>query len=70
MMFHRHKWEVTAVQLMYEAWFTPRDGTQVGPDSPATEVLRSCSQCGKLRTTTLSGHWTLEQVKGDKPHGN
>jgi len=26
-------------------------------------VLQKCSDCGKLRTQTLDGHWTLEELK-------
>lgn len=29
-----------------------------------TVVLYRCRSCGDVRTKTLDGHWTLDQIKG------
>jgi hypothetical protein len=56
-MFHRHKWYIVGSQTLnwrYEGVL--KDMT--------TQVLHKCSECGKVKTTEVDGHWTTEQLKG------
>lgn len=59
-LFHWHRWTTIAVQRMFQRLYE-LSGEKFGTDEPITEVLQRCD-CGKLRTVTLAGHWTLEQV--------
>ena len=61
-----HHWVAVAVDRVAEAYFFQRGshaGEKFGEDAPITEVLQKCSDCGKFRTTTLDGHWKLEELK-------
>ena len=58
MLWHRHKWKVTGAVLMER---TVRHSILGEMSSPITEVLQVCD-CGMVRTITLDGHWTLEQL--------
>ena len=31
-------------------------------ECPVTEVLQVCGKCGMVRTVTLDGHWSLDQL--------
>jgi len=54
-MFHRHDWVAVGV------W----QGECIQIKGLATLVLFWCSACRDVRTQTLDGVWTLEQVKGE-----
>jgi hypothetical protein len=57
-----HKWKSIAVNKGYEEHFDTFTHFKVGSDSPYTEILQRCEKCEALRTKTLEGHWTLEQI--------
>jgi hypothetical protein len=57
MFWHRHKWKVTGAQLLYRFYGEERDIR-----CPITEVLLVCD-CAGVKTETLEGHWTLEQLQ-------
>jgi hypothetical protein len=59
MFWHRHKWKVAGAQLLQRI---TRHATLGEMKSPITEVLEIC-ECGALRTLTLDGSWTLEQLQ-------
>lgn len=59
-MFHRHRWVSIAAQKMQQ-WYESALLSHVSGAEDITKVLQRC-ECEKLRTITLSGHWTLEQV--------
>lgn len=64
-MHIRHKWEAVAVQPMLE-WSTCH-GVRVtapGDETPITKVLSRC-WCGKVKSQTLEGRWTLFQIRGE-----
>jgi hypothetical protein len=56
--FHQHRWTVTGSHMMMRGPF----GIDPSRATPITEVLLVCS-CGKVKTLTLDGHWTLEQLQ-------
>lgn len=68
MPFHKHRWVALGAQLMMEDIFNNRTMQKfdVAP-KPVTEVLQRCADrsCASLRTTSLDGHWTLEQIRGE-----
>jgi len=40
-------------------------GGEVIGDSRDTDVLYRCSRCGKVRSETIKGRWTLEALNGE-----
>jgi hypothetical protein len=55
--FHHHQWTITGI--------TPVRGYHLSSPErtwPATSVLQVCD-CGEVRTSTLTGAWTLEQLQ-------
>jgi len=50
-----HKWYVIAVQ---QTQYVHLGGGDV------TGVLYACAKCSEFKVEKLSGHWTLEQLKG------
>jgi hypothetical protein len=70
--FFSCKWEVRNVQPML-AQVSPVVGAMWGFDSrqtrpePVTQVLQVCKVCGKLRTETLHGNWTMNDLVGGLP---
>lgn len=59
---HRHRLEAVAVQpgpAKPAVLFAPAP-------APATIVLYHCSGCHHTETTTLTGTWTLGQVRGEQ----
>lgn len=64
-MFHFfHRWVSVAADLMSYQHYNRRTMQEFGNPEPITEVLQKCS-CGKVRTVTLDGHWTLAQINGN-----
>jgi hypothetical protein len=58
-----HDWEVRGAMQMYRV--TPVYGIVLQAPSegtPITEVLYRCRDCGDVKTETLDGHWTYEQL--------
>ena len=63
-LWHRHKWKVRAVSLMFEV-----NNQFPNVRKPVTEVLMVCEDCGSPETKCLDGHWRLGdllQTKLDK----
>ena len=62
------KWEPVAVQPMNLVSRDIYDWSELDTEhpEPVTEVLERCTVCGDIKTRTLSGRWTLAQVKGEK----
>jgi hypothetical protein len=54
---HCHKWQVVASHLA--KWVS-------GGKGDCTNILYRCEKCGGLKTETLHGQWTLEQLKGQR----
>jgi hypothetical protein len=61
MFWHRHKWKVTGAQHLDRV---TRHVVLGEIKSPITEVLELCD-CGALRTLTVDGHWSIEQLQPD-----
>lgn len=49
--------------MMQRVTFYPQFGELA---TPITEVLVVCRKCGDLETRTLTGHWSLEQLRADR----
>jgi hypothetical protein len=60
-MIHlRHKWDAKAIEHLYRgSIFDSRP-----PAEPLTAVLYYCPTCKRVKEERITGHWTLEQVKG------
>jgi hypothetical protein len=56
--FHRHRWVVRGVQNLQRI---TRHATLGEMSSPITEILERCD-CGAIRTLTVDGTWSLEQM--------
>lgn len=66
MHWFRHEWESIAVDHLEQ--FRTLHGVRIGDpsdDLPITKVLQRCA-CSDLRTITLDGSWTLEQVEKER----
>ena len=67
------KWEVRNVQTMLAAP-SPVHGaiwgysTEDVKPEPVTQVLQVCKVCGRLRTETLHGNWTMNDLVGGLPN--
>jgi hypothetical protein len=59
MFWHRHKWKVTGAHQLANITRHLRLGEV---HAPITEVLFVCD-CGRVKTETLDGHWTMEQLQ-------
>ena len=55
---HRHRWEPVAISV-----HAPPGMFAMAPQ-PTTAVLSRCG-CGKVGAVSLSGRWSLEQVRGE-----
>jgi len=68
-MFMFHSWRVIAVYNRDEPMVDKLDGDLIEDGDckpvtrPRTDILYRCP-CGKVKTKTVQGKWTLEQVKG------
>lgn len=61
---HRHSWRIIGARLM-ELVRPPLCGEwTVGklPGEPVTEVLSRCATCNAVKTNTLAGKWSLEEL--------
>jgi len=58
--WHQHGWKVTGAQQMESVHSMIVAAHTVR--SPITEVLMVCD-CGQLKTITLDGHWTVQQLQ-------
>jgi hypothetical protein len=64
-----HKWEIRGVQPM-EMGQSPVAAAVWNfnvadlPPEPVTQVLQVCKVCGRIRTETLHGNWTLNDLNG------
>ena len=68
-MHWRHRFEPIAVQQMIKQ--SPADvfagnseDLKRGLGIHQTLILEQC-ECGRVQTTTIRGHWSLEQVQGN-----
>lgn len=59
--FWQHRYEPTGVREMVKHVYVY--SVRIGNGEPTTEVLYRCA-CGATKTKTLTGHWTLAEVKG------
>jgi hypothetical protein len=59
----RHEHTETEIAVWY--WSQPPTLYRPVPPVPQTIVLLRCIDCGHCDTETLSGHWTLSQVRGN-----
>ncbi len=69
-LFHFHRFKPTAANPMIETIVARIVyGVRFPIENPSkrevTDILYSCD-CGKVKTTTIRGHWTLEQITGKK----
>jgi predicted NAD/FAD-binding protein len=70
-----HKWEIKGVQPM-EMRLSPvvaavwNFNVTDQPSEPVTQVLQVCKVCGKLRTETLHGNWTWNDLVGGNAPAN
>lgn len=62
-----HKWEVVTSQPMKMRRLHPFTFDLCDPNGPpedVTQVLQRCTDCGKLKSTTLHGTWTMNDIMG------
>lgn len=65
---HFHQWiSIAAQSLRQFKWSALTRQVLDDEGSPITEVLQRCSRCDNLRTITLDGTWTIEQITGGTP---
>jgi len=70
-----HKWEIKGVQPMV-ALPSPAHAALWNynvselPPEPVTQVLQVCKVCGRLRTETLHGSWTWNDLVGGNAPAN
>jgi len=63
---HEHQWEVTGAHPMVRVhtyWGVTIDKED---GEPVTQVLERCTGCKDVRTRTLTGGFTLAQLRGEK----
>jgi len=63
-----HKWETVTAQPMLRKQMHPFTFELCDPNGPpenVTQVLQRCTDCGKLKTQTLSGTWSLSDLRGE-----
>jgi hypothetical protein len=63
-----HNWKPVAANYRFQPMFKGSVGAVTGEllegvGSSKTDVLWRC-ECGKIKSTTLDGKWTLEQING------
>jgi len=62
-----HKWKITAAQPMKRRALIPLTCEVIDPEGPPediTQVLFTCKTCGGLKTQTLNGIWTMNDLMG------
>lgn len=67
--FFMCKWETVTSQPMLRKQMHPFTFEVLDPEGPAepvTQVLQRCVVCGKLKTRTLSGRWTMNDLMGER----
>lgn len=60
--WHTHKWTPISAQELVIVHYTARV-IKLDTEEPITEILLKCSICGDVKTKTISGHWTIEEIK-------
>lgn len=60
---HKHEWVATATKA-YDTFAVPYECVKLRYQTgQRTEVLYRC-ECGKNKTKSFDGEWTLEQIRG------
>ena len=64
-----HDWKPIAANYRLQPMFKGADGVVTGEivqgvGISKTDVLWKCN-CGKVKSTTVHGKWTLEQINGE-----
>ena len=62
---HSCKWSSLAIQHNRTAFGGGMWGPQTEPMDATVVLQRSC--CGEVRTATLPGRWTLDEINGEIP---
>lgn len=60
---HKHEWIATGAKV-YNEWYMPLYVRELKYQTGQhTKVLYAC-KCGKNKTKSFDGAWTLEQIRG------